>query len=106
MGSDFKTQSPKKPVNKHFMSPTISAISKVTVSRKKILADKNIFLISCNDAHSPKSPVLESRNGLLHSGSGTSGCDRTSSHAISPRNYTSETDVDDELKTCFVDSFD
>uniref|UniRef100_A0A5B7BQN0 Uncharacterized protein n=1 Tax=Davidia involucrata TaxID=16924 RepID=A0A5B7BQN0_DAVIN len=38
---DLKLQNPKKPLTKHFMSPTISAASKASVPRKKILVERN-----------------------------------------------------------------
>lgn len=81
----------------------ISATSKVTVPRKKILAEKNESLTSSDNIPFQKFSILESRNNLLHLVSGPSHCDRTSSRAISACNCTSST-ADDELNTCFADS--
>ncbi|KAL3511730.1 hypothetical protein ACH5RR_024447 [Cinchona calisaya] len=94
LGSNSKSQNPKKPVTKLFMSPTISASSKVTVPIKKILAEKNESLTTSSDNHHvQKSPILESRSGVLQSGRALSHC-----------NITSDTDDDNELDTCSADS--
>ncbi|KAL3528680.1 hypothetical protein ACH5RR_008002 [Cinchona calisaya] len=99
MGFNSKSQNPKKPLTKHFMSPTISAISKVTVPRKKILVEKNESLTSYDNTLVQKSPIHE------YSGSkGTCKCDIGSkNHAISACNCISEADDDEPNNTSFAD---
>ncbi|XP_071901408.1 uncharacterized protein [Coffea arabica] len=104
LGSNFKSQNPKKPVTKHFMSPTISATSKVTVPRTKILAEKNESTTSCDNAHYPKSLILEAKNGLHYTGLGASPhCDQTSSWA-DPACVNASVFYDGEVNNCFADS--
>lgn len=104
MGSNFKSQNPKKPVTKHFMSPTISATSKVTVPRTKILAEKNESTTSCDNANYSKSPFLEAKNGLLYTGLGAfPHTDQTSSWADSACVNVSVF-YDGEVNNCFADS--
>ncbi|CDO97966.1 unnamed protein product [Coffea canephora] len=104
LGSNFKSQNPKKPVTKHFMSPTISATSKVTVPRTKILAEKNESTTSCDNAHYPKSLILDAKNGLHYTGLGASPhCDQTSSWA-DPACVNASVFYDGEVNNCFADS--
>ncbi|KAI3967438.1 hypothetical protein MKX01_012248 [Papaver californicum] len=62
-----KLQNPKKPSTpKHFMSPTISAASKISTPRKKILMERNDFSFSetkttTATTHVSKSPNLDSK---------------------------------------------
>ncbi|XVF86716.1 hypothetical protein PTKIN_Ptkin18bG0064200 [Pterospermum kingtungense] len=55
-------QNPKRQTMKHFMSPTVSAVSKATFPRKKILADRNESLGSnSSNTHLSKTPNLDSK---------------------------------------------
>ncbi|XP_027126060.2 uncharacterized protein [Coffea arabica] len=104
LGSNFESQNPKKPLTKHFMSPTISATSKVTVPRTKILAEKNESTTSCDNDHYPKSLILEAKNGLHDTGLGASPhCDQTSSWANSAC-VNASVFYDGEVNNCFADS--
>ncbi|CAI9767164.1 unnamed protein product [Fraxinus pennsylvanica] len=63
-----KLHNPKKPVAKaakRFMSPTISASSKVAVPRKKILAERNENS-SFSDTQIWKAPDVDMKNGIGH----------------------------------------
>ncbi|KAI3908795.1 hypothetical protein MKW98_029345 [Papaver atlanticum] len=63
--SSSKLQNPKKPSTpKHFMSPTISAASKISTPKKKILMERNDFSFSetsSTTTHVSKTPNLESK---------------------------------------------
>ncbi|CAA2995647.1 Hypothetical predicted protein [Olea europaea subsp. europaea] len=60
-----KLHYPKKPVAKHFMSPTISASSKVSVPRKKILAERNEYS-SLSDTQIWKTQDMDMKNSIGH----------------------------------------
>ncbi|XP_057474039.1 uncharacterized protein LOC130762420 [Actinidia eriantha] len=55
-----KSQNPKKSPMKHFMSPTISAASKVQAPRKKILAERN-EISNFSYTHLHDTPNLDSK---------------------------------------------
>ncbi|PSR96889.1 Protein Ycf2 like [Actinidia chinensis var. chinensis] len=55
-----KSQNLKKPPMKHFMSPTISAASKVQAPRKKILVERN-EISNFSDTHLHNTPNLDSK---------------------------------------------
>ncbi|XP_026448987.1 uncharacterized protein LOC113349263 [Papaver somniferum] len=63
--SSSKLQNPKKPSTpKHFMSPTISAASKISTPKKKILMERNDFSsseTSSTTTHVSKTPNLDSK---------------------------------------------
>ncbi|KAI3869561.1 hypothetical protein MKX03_012138 [Papaver bracteatum] len=63
--SSSKLQNPKKPSTpKHFMSPTISAASKISTPKKKILMERNDFSFSetsSTTTHVSKTPNLDSK---------------------------------------------
>ncbi|RZC50115.1 hypothetical protein C5167_018538 [Papaver somniferum] len=63
--SSSKLQNPKKPSTpKHFMSPTISAASKISTPKKKILMERNDFSsseTSSTTTHVSKNPNLDSK---------------------------------------------
>ncbi|KAG9160171.1 hypothetical protein Leryth_027241 [Lithospermum erythrorhizon] len=58
-----QTQNHKKPITKHFMSPTISAASKVAVPRNKILGERN-GIEAFSDTRLQKSPNFAPRNDI------------------------------------------
>lgn len=93
MGSS-KSQNSKKHFHKHFMSPTVSAMSKTTVPRRKVLGENNESFASSFDVQFQKSPILETS---------TSHCARPSSRTLSPNESSSQFDNEEQISTNSAD---
>ncbi|KAL6972748.1 hypothetical protein U1Q18_026921 [Sarracenia purpurea var. burkii] len=95
-----KLQDPKKPPIKHFMSPTISAVSKASAPRKKILAERNESS-SFADIHNSKSfPVKQGTVDI----SDRSSSRTTLEEHIRVSESGDEVDDDDKQNTLGIDS--
>ncbi|KAA8541733.1 hypothetical protein F0562_022885 [Nyssa sinensis] len=81
---DPKFHNPKKPLTKHFMSPTISAASKAAIPRKKILVERNEES-PFSDTHLQNAPNQDSKTTPLNLARSSRSSSRvTSSYSSAP----------------------